>query len=365
MTTQLSFEVVSTPEALRALEPEWRDLSRRAYRDQVFQTFEYVCAGWECVASPRGRDILVIIGRLDQQVVLIWPLATHKSSLWSLARALDSETTEYRDIVVEDTPSRDKWVSQAWDFAIGHCGLDVIYLQYVPADGPLETQLHKLGCVAAVEEETEFLDRREFETWEDYYGTLGKHSKSDLRRRRRRLNEAGAVDITIITDRDEMEAFMTWLFDMKTTALAGIKGPTGWFTTDEHRKFLPTIAKLGLEGGPVVATALKVDGQFIAGKLDLDYKSGKVLLVTTYDPAWRRYSPGQLLYERALEEAFEDGKETVDFRIGGEEHKAKWVNRTGMVREYWVPCTWWGRIYIKWRLSPIRSLIRKIARRAS
>jgi CelD/BcsL family acetyltransferase involved in cellulose biosynthesis len=365
LTAQLTFEIVSDPAAFAALESEWVALSERAYGDHVFQTYDWALSGWECVASPRGRSLKIIVGRGQGRAVLIWPLAAYKSTFVTIAHGLDSETTEYREIVVEDSPEHEGWVAQAWEFATKSCGLDALYLQYVPDDGPLGAQLRKVGCAVAVEEPTQYLDQNEFEDWDAYYRTRGKNTKSDLRRRRRRLDETGTVTVATIADPDELEEFVTWVYETKVSALESVDGHTGWFTTAEHLKFLTAAASRGLVSGVTAATALKVDDQIVAGKLDLDYKNGKTLLITTYNPKWSRYSPGQLLYQKSIQESFADGKSKIDFRIGHEAHKERWTNANGMVREFWVPCSFLGRLYVAWRNSPIRSALRDMARRAS
>jgi CelD/BcsL family acetyltransferase involved in cellulose biosynthesis len=150
VVSNLSFDVVSTSEALKALEAAWRDLNPRADNDLIFQTFNWFWSGWECVASKRGRKLLLIVGRTEERIVLIWPLATYKSALWTVVQGLDSETTEYRDIVVEKSARCHDWVAQAWQFVTKKCSLDAIYLQYVPVGGPLGAQIQNAACVAAV-----------------------------------------------------------------------------------------------------------------------------------------------------------------------------------------------------------------------
>lgn len=363
MTTRLTFEIVTAPSSFAALEAEWTALSKRAYRDWVFQTYDWALSGWECVASQRGRRLSIIVGRTQDRIVLIWPLAAYKNLLQSIAHGLDSETTEYREIVVEDCPEREDWVAQAWEFATTSCGFDVIYLQYVPSDGPLGRHLQSVGCVAAIEEETQYLDQSEFKGWEDYYRTRGRNTKSDIRRRRRRLDETGAVTILAAADPDELKKLVAWMYHSKVSALENVDGYTDWFTTPEHLKFLTAVAMRGLGNGWAAGTMLKVGDQIIAGNLDFDYKTVKTLLITTYDPEWRRYGPGNLLYQYSVQEAFAEGGTKIDFRIGHEAHKARWTNCNGLVREYWVPCTLWGRIYVAWRQSPIRFVLRHWVRR--
>jgi CelD/BcsL family acetyltransferase involved in cellulose biosynthesis len=48
-------------------------------------------------------------------------------------------------------------------------------------------------------------------------------------------------------------------------------------------------------------------------------------------PAAAKYSPGNMLYMRILEEAFADGLEAADFMLGGAAYKARWSDSSPVV----------------------------------
>lgn len=355
----IDFEVISTEQRLLALEPEWRALTERARDGQVFQTFDWVWPAWKCVASKRGRQLHVIVGRDEGRVVLIWPLVTHDQLSFRLARTLDSETTEYRDLIVERSAGSKGIISQAWNFVTIQCGIDAVYLQYVPASSLLDAMARRGGGIVTDQEEHRYLDCRAYDDWSGYFQSRSTNRRSDLRRRRRRLEEAGDVEVVRISTAEQLIAFLPWLFETKIAALSGGDGPTDWFTAPQHKEFLTSVLRQGLQSGVATATALTVDGKYIAGKVDVGFQKTKTLLVTTYDRDWARFAPGVILYEESVREAFDKGFKTVDFRIGDEPHKANWTNRTGLVRDYWVPCTGKGRAYIAWRTSGLRSTLKR------
>ncbi|NQV22476.1 MAG: GNAT family N-acetyltransferase [Rhodospirillales bacterium] len=355
----IDFEVVSTEQQLLSLEPEWRALTERARDAQVFQTFDWVWPAWKCVASMRGRQLHVIVGRNEDRVVLIWPLVTYDQLGLRLARTLDSETTEYRDLIIEGSAGSREIISQAWEFVTRRCGIDAVYIQYVPASSLLDAVARRGGGITTDQEEHRYVDCREFADWSGYFRSRSTNRRSDLRRRRRRLEETGVVEVVRISTTEQLSGFLPWLFVTKIAALSGSDGPTDWFTAPQHKEFLTSLLHRGLKSGVGVATALVVDGKYIAGKVDVDFRKTKTLLITTYDRDWARFAPGVVLYEECLREAFDKGFHTVDFRIGDEPHKTNWTNRTGLVRDHWAPCTGKGRVYIAWRTSGLRKIMKR------
>ncbi len=214
----------------------------------------------------------MVVGRDAGRVVLIWPLVTHGGRGLRVARALDSETTEYREIVVEDARGSNGWVIQAWDYVTRDCGIDALYLQYVPDGAALAHAARQGASIISDQEEYRFLDYRAFSDWSDYCQTLSKNLRSNLRRRRRRLDEKGTVRIVVMNNPEDLGEFISWLFERKLSMLKTATGSTAWFAAPEHRSFMTGIALDGLKSGLSVATALTVDGRFIAGNLDFIYK---------------------------------------------------------------------------------------------
>jgi len=310
------------------------------------------------VASHRGRKIHVIVGRISERVILIWPLATYRQFGLTLARTLDSETSEYRGLVVEDGPNRRDWVMQAWEFVAQGCGIDALYLQYLPKLGDLNEICTKLSCPVVDTEQYSFVDCRQYPDWSGFYKALNKKLTSDLRRRQRRLEERGSVEIRSDLLGEDLDHFMSWLLDTKYAALRSNKSDAEWFINSEHREFLLSILDGGKKTWTAHPVALTVDGRYIGGRLDIEYGQTKMLLITTYDPAWAKHGPGVTLCEDSVRRGFEDGFDVIDFRLGPETHKRKWTNRSAIVNDFWVPFSLAGKLYVAWRTSSFRNLLK-------
>lgn len=305
----------------------------------------------------------MLVGREGGRAVLIWPLVTYHRFGTCLAHALDSETTEYRGIIAESGPERADRVSQAWDFLTRQSSIDAFYFQYVPQGSALDTIARQAGGMVSDQEELQYLDCRTFADWSGFVHSWPQKRRSDLRRRRRRLEEKAKVEIVRLSNAQQLSIFLPWFFETKTAALSTASGSTEWFTTPEHREFLTAMLHDGFQSGFVVAMGLMADGKYIAGKIDVEFGETKSLLVTTFDRAWSRYGPGTILYGESVREGFEKGFAVIDFRLGQELHKVLWTNRTAITQDYWVPCTQKGKRYVAWRLSGVRDFLKRVRQR--
>ncbi len=76
--TPVKFALVTDSEGLNALEADWRTLHAQSEHAPYFVSFDWMSAAWECVASPNGRQLRVVVGRCGNRVVLIWPLIIYQ-----------------------------------------------------------------------------------------------------------------------------------------------------------------------------------------------------------------------------------------------------------------------------------------------
>jgi CelD/BcsL family acetyltransferase involved in cellulose biosynthesis len=67
-------------------------------------------------------------------------------------------------------------------------------------------------------------------------------------------------------------------------------------------------------------------------------------VVCTYDPAFAKFGPGQLLTKELVQWAFAHGLD-VDFRIGNEDYKRDWASHTTLGSTYVLPRNFNGRLF--------------------
>jgi len=97
-----------------------------------------------------------------------------------------------------------------------------------------------------------------------------------------------------------------------------------------HKGTLPFLRELchlfGQRGWLDVAF-LKLNGEVAASALDVRSSRTYYWWLTAFSPKYARYSPGKLLLEHLIRNAFETSVQRFDFMLGMEQYKLQWTDR--------------------------------------
>jgi CelD/BcsL family acetyltransferase involved in cellulose biosynthesis len=152
--------------------------------------------------------------------------------------------------------------------------------------------------------------------WEAYLSSLGKKDRHELRRKRRRLEQAGGwtiVESQPETLADDLESF----FELHSKSSHAKED----FLTEEVKTFFRHICFHLQEAGWLSLRSLHFRGQAAAAVLGFVYR-GKLLLYNSgYDPAANALSPGFVMMTEEVRLAIEQGMSEVDFLRGNEKYK--------------------------------------------
>src|SRR5262249_3748316 len=182
-----------------------------------------------------------------------------------------------------------------------------------------------------------------YQDWESYSRFLKQDFRAELRRKRRRLSEHGNLSFELVQDRDHFAVVIDWIFRHKTDWFARTKETSVWRNTDIYKTFLVAVAQTKAIEQIKVFT-LKFNDEIIAARFGRISKLRVENVISTFDPAYGRYGPGQLLYEDILKWAFER-RLNCDFRLGNEPHKRSWANSTSQAVTYHFVTSWRGAAF--------------------
>jgi CelD/BcsL family acetyltransferase involved in cellulose biosynthesis len=195
----LDIEFVRDAEGFRALHGAWGDLYARAARPHVFQRFEWLWQAWECIARPKGRELLIVVGRIDGRIVLIWPLVRHGKGF---VKFLASDRGEYRDVLVEAGAHSEKWIGEAWDALQAGEQINVLHLQDLQAHSLLKKVIEaRAPRMRTNLRPAPYIDLKAWPDYEAYFSGLSRNLRQDQTRQLRRLSELGEVRYVVAGDR--------------------------------------------------------------------------------------------------------------------------------------------------------------------
>jgi CelD/BcsL family acetyltransferase involved in cellulose biosynthesis len=340
----LRFDIVTDVQQLFSLKPHWDNLCHRSIDYNFSQSFQWCLASWNIMVLPQRRRLYCLVGWLDNRIVLMWPFVNVRHGLWSMLRPLASDTTVYSDVLVENSPEADYWVALAWQKLRATCKSDIVSLPFVRTHSRLHRLLSQERPMSAWVNSISGVNWGGNQEWESYYRSLKRDFRYSLRSRRNRLTERGKLSFEAVTNHEQFPPILDWLFTHKTEWMIRTGKRSPWQDAEVYKKFLITVAAERDEIGAVILFVLRFDDQIISAVLARVSKFTVESFIASFDRAYGKYGPGQLLYEDILKWAL-DRRLEFDFRMGDEVYKRDWTNWESEVITYRFINSIWGAAF--------------------
>lgn len=154
-------------------------------------------------------------------------------------------------------------------------------------------------------------------TFDEYLAGLPGKRRHEIRRKLRRLWEAGEVDYQSSTVFENLEERLNGFFHLFTLSSQDKAN----FLTDKTKSFFMSIAASMAQFGMLRFGTLKIDGAPVATTLEFDYQDTTYLYNSGYDPRYGELSVGLLSKVLSIEESISQGKKKYDLLKGGETYK--------------------------------------------
>lgn len=163
--------------------------------------------------------------------------------------------------------------------------------------------------------------------WDDYYQGLSSKRRYDLRRARRRFGDARLETQLFCPAPEELDAAFATACQVEA---ASWKGRQGSSLLDNPRasRFFSQYLRRSAEAGTLRMAFLLVDGEPCAMQIAVEAYRRLWVLKIGYDERWARCSPGVLLTEATLQDAFERGLESYEFLGSPEAWLSMWTRES-------------------------------------
>jgi CelD/BcsL family acetyltransferase involved in cellulose biosynthesis len=157
--------------------------------------------------------------------------------------------------------------------------------------------------------------------YEGFLATLDKKERHEIRRKVRRAEAAGLVELREAADPlADLPAFID-LHQRRWGADGLFPDTPGG---DQSRRFLRRLLELLGPEGPLRLSFLEVGGRRIAAGLHFQTADGFLYYNAGVDPDARDLSPGVVMIARYLERLIGSGRRRMDFLRGNEPYKYEW-----------------------------------------
>jgi CelD/BcsL family acetyltransferase involved in cellulose biosynthesis len=166
--------------------------------------------------------------------------------------------------------------------------------------------------------------------WSSYQATLGAKLRSEIRRRRRRLQELGDLTLQVTDGSERLEDLLSEGLQVEQSGWKGAHG-TAINSSPRRRRFYREVARWAGERGWLRLAFLRLDGRAIAFDLCVETDGVHFLLKTGFDHDFSRLGPGTILRSMMLERAFSESIDAYEFlgTVAGANNrwKLEWTDR--------------------------------------
>ena len=156
-------------------------------------------------------------------------------------------------------------------------------------------------------------------TWDGYLQILKGKQRHEVKRKLRRLNEAGDINYRIVEELDGVKDVMNTFFSLFRES----RSDKDAFMNPEMESFFKSLAFAMAEIKILRFYILELDGRTIAVVMCFDYNDTIYLCNNGYDPQFNSLSVGVISKVLIIKDSIKRGKKKYDFLKGAETYKRR------------------------------------------
>jgi len=302
-----------TEESLDSLTSSWPSLQHLRW-ENVFVLPGWMSAWWREFGEEAEPYVRAV--RQGKAVIGIAPLQL-KDGKASFIGSRD--VCDYLDFVV--APGREQEFFDVLLDDLSRKGISSLDLNCLRPDSTALVNLvaaaRSRGYEVSCNQEDVSLEIDLPSTFEAYLGTLTPKQGREIRRKLRRLREAGEVDYRVT---DEEKAIPRAL-DIFLKLLRQSRGDKAAFMNAKTESFFRVIAKNMSEAGLLRFGILELYASPVAAVMYFDYQNGIYLYNSGYDTRYSSLSVGLLCKILCLQDSIEKKRDKLDYMKGAEVYK--------------------------------------------
>ena len=295
---------------------EWDELADRA-RASPFQRPGWVASWWDAFGEGAPEILAVPDGSRLRGVL---PLYRRRG----VVRTIGDDHVVEGGLLAEDSAAAEALAGGLID-AVAHRGS----LLFVDPARPGLAELRELADAAGRRVLVRAMARPPYVSidgdWQSYERGRRSRLRSDLRRRRRRLEEEGRVAVELLSpDPGALDGPLTEGFAVEASGWKATGG-TAISSRPETERFYREAAAWAAGRGLLHLAFLRVDGRPLAFEYAIRDGDTHYRIKVGFEADYSRFAPGKLLLARVLEDAFAAGLARFDLLGDQDPYKLEWA----------------------------------------
>ncbi len=296
------------------LHQSWRDSHPHLVWSSPFVLPAWLGAWWRVFGE--GNEAFIREVKDGDKTIGLAPLMRRGDTTFFLG---DTDVCDYQDFII--APGYEDAFSSALLDDMKQQGIARLDLGHVRPDSAALTHLAPLarerGGEVSTEQEEVSLEVDLPPTWEEYLALLTSKQRHEVRRKLRRLAEAGEVNYRFLEGGDATGPALDTFLQM----FAASRQDKADFLTERMEAFFREMAGATADIGLLRLGVLALDGRPVAEIICFDYNDSVYLYNSGYDPDYTPVSAGLLSKVMAIEDAVARGRKRFDFLKGAEAYK--------------------------------------------
>ena len=269
---------------------------------------------WQIFGNGASLNLSAV--KRGEEVIGIAPLRVKEGKASFVGSA---DICDYLDFIV--APGREEDFFNALLNDLKEKGIHSLDLESLRPDSTVLTSLadiaRKREYEVTINRDDVSLDLDLPATFDDYLEVLTAKQRHEVRRKMRRLFEAGEVNYRLVSDSDEVDKMIDVFLRMFTES----RSDKADFLTGQMESFFRLLAGTLSADGLLKLGVLELDTVPTAMVICFDYNNGTYLYNSGYDPQYTSLSVGLVSKVLCIRDSIEGKKEKFDFLKGDETYK--------------------------------------------
>ena len=314
-------EVLTSGAELAAVAPAWNRLLDET-GGSVFQSYGWVSAWWDTLKRPAEGALRIGLLWHGERLVAVLPLTISRRKGLKILEWAAIGTTDYPDILASADCS-DSDLLRLWTDVKALGGYDIVQLHRLLPEARARTLLADTALKPDGRDEVSY---RVAGTWDSgvaWFDGQAKKTRQNDRRGRKFLQESGLVQFRLAPADEPLDGLLERFAELKRKWMAE-RGHQSDLFDGENEALARTVHVLQHAGLLRIFT-LSCGEAVVAISINFEQNGAMMALLTTYDPAFERASPGVLLMVDYVQWSIDHGLAMVDFLCGAEPFKLRFA----------------------------------------
>ena len=301
-------------ESFDSLAACWVNPSHRLKWNSPFVLPAWLKVWWQELGA--GAELCLSTVRQEEKVIGVVPLLVREGKASLIGSA---DVCDYLDFVI--VPGRERDFFSALLDDLKEKDINQLDLKPLRPDSTVLTHLVTIardrGYEVLCHPEDISFELALPSTWDEYLAILTTKQRHEVRRKLRRLSEAGKVDYHFVEAsaavNNAMDTFLKMFTESRTDKAV--------FMTAQMESFFRSVADNMAEAGLLRLGILELDTLPAAMVMCFDYNDCMYLYNSAYNSKYTSLSVGLLCKVLCIKESIQEGKKRFDFLKGDETYK--------------------------------------------